>query len=315
MARFKRPVVFSIDCSRWDKHVTSEVLKIEHEFYQSFYHGDEFLKHLLKMQVKNKCCTKNGVRYQVHGGRMSGDINTALGNCFLMVVMAEAALRKIGVTHDLLDDGDDCLVFSEEEDFEKIEKDLPAIFLTYGQELKVENIARKPEAVVFCQSRMVWNGETWTMVRPWQKILSQTCCGTKYWNMPNMVRPMLGLVGACESYLSRGVPILSVFARALHRLSQGEMAKITCAESGLALKYKLESGNAEQPTYIDSNITPAARLSFEETWGVPLWQQFAIERRLDQWTLETTDAKTVPIELDYQWRPNYSVRAFIPEVF
>lgn len=94
---FDNPVCVSLDCSRWDKHVGPDVLKVEHDFYRSWFPGDQDLDQLLRWQMVNECRTSNGLRYQVVGGRMSGDMNTALGNCTLMVGMAHAAMKQLRV--------------------------------------------------------------------------------------------------------------------------------------------------------------------------------------------------------------------------
>lgn len=306
MASFNKPVCFSIDASRFDQHVGLGVLKAEHDFYKSYYPGNDELRHLLREQEQNKCHTKNGVKYRVRGGRMSGDINTALGNVVLAVAMIHAAMKELGITkYDILDDGDDMLVFVEEEDYERIRGELPRVFLEYGQELKIENVARDPQDIIFCQSKMVYNGERWVMMRPWQKVLSQSTSGTKWWNIPEMVRPMMGLVGACESVLCKGVPILSRYAAALNRMARGGVAHINCSDSSLMIRYRYETGD-EKPVYIESTITSDARLSFMRTFGIEIWQQYAIERILDHWDLETTVAITVRPELDHRWRPDYN---------
>lgn len=312
-AAFYDTVCFSIDCSRWDQHVSLEILEVEHGFYQHFYPDSAELAQLLKWQRTNRCRTKNGVKYRVRGGRMSGDINTALGNCLLMVLMVRAVMDKMGVEYDLFDDGDDCLIFINGRDFEAVSQQLPALFRLFGQELKVENVARQLSDIVFCQSRIVFNGVTNVMVRDWRKVLSQACCGTKHWNEPNMVRPMLGLVAACESVLCKGVPILAPFAAAMHRLSGGCVAKVNACDSGLLRRYEIETGRTD-PVYESSKITTAARVSFQETFGVDVGLQHAIERRLANWHLSTTESTTVVAELDHQWDPQYSSVAYIPEL-
>lgn len=315
MARFNRPVCFSIDASRFDQHVGYDVLKAEHEFYQSFYPDSSELREVLKLQLNNKCRTKNGVKYSVRGGRMSGDINTALGNVVLAVAMIMAAMKELGIEdYDIYDDGDDMLVWVEEEDFDKVRVALPRVFLEFGQELKIENVARDPQDIVFCQSKMVYNGNTWVMMRDWRKVLSQSTSGTKWWNIPDMVRPMMGMVGACESVLCAGVPILSRYAAALNRISQGKLAHNNCCDSSLIIRYRYETGN-DTVEYKESKITSEARLSFERTFGVDIWQQQAIERILDRWDLETTEAITVAVELDHHWTPNYNGHTMIPLIF
>jgi hypothetical protein len=312
-ASFRNPVCFSLDCARWDKHVKAPILNIEHGFYKAVLPGHPEFERLLAYQMVNRCRTSGGVKYVVNGGRMSGDINTALGNVLLMVLMVKAAMRRLGVPCKVLDDGDDCLVWVEGSYFDRVSDSLPKIFLEYGQELKVENIAWKPSEVVFCQSRLVHNGEEWIMVRDWRKVLSQACCGTRHWNDPAMVRPMMGLVGACELALNVGVPILQAFALALIRNSRGQRASVVHTDSGLAARLKAEFGELEDAFKIKMRpVTAVARAAFTLAYGVEDWEQRAIENSLLTWTVDKTDSVTVPQEWASGWEDTRSLAVHIP---
>ena len=161
---------------------------------------------------------------------------------------------------------------------------------------------------------MVWNGSEYVMIRDWRKVLSQACCGTKHWNDPNMVRPMMGLVAACESVLCRGVPILAPFAEAMQRIARGRMAALNACDSGLLRRFQIETGT-DVPKFLKSDITLEARLSFQETFGVMISEQHTIERRLAEWDLDTTVSTTVPTELDHSWEPRYHDMRYIPEIY
>lgn len=315
---FDDPVCFSLDASRWDKHVSKKVLEVEHRFYLRLHGGHPELDRLLKWQLKNKCVTSNGVRYTVDGGRMSGDINTALGNCLLMVVMALAGLRALVIKKfQLLDDGDDLLIIVERGDVCKIHK-LPEKFLDYGQELKVENITSDIRSVIFCQSQMVSNGEGDIMLRNWKKILSHACCGTKHWNDRNMVRPMMGLVGRCELALCAGIPICQEFALACIRNSKGRVAKFeTLATSGLLVRVGLEFGTLEEGmrNSIARPITDKSRFDFEAAFDVPVWEQLEIERILSDWNIDSTDSTLYPMEQDYTWEDWTHLDNLLPEIY
>lgn len=315
---FEDPVCFSIDASRWDKHVSMAVLKIEHAFYQSCLPNYPEFDRLLKWQQINQVRTSTGVKYKCFGGRMSGDINTALGNCLLMVIMVQAAMKLLGIKYSLFDDGDDCLVLVESADFSVVESRLAGIFLEFGQELKIENIARDVRSVVFCQSKVVNNGINDIFVRDWRKVLSHACCGTRHWNDPFLVRPMLGLVGVCELALNAGVPILQEFALSLIRNSRGQIASLDkMAATGLVYRVKNEYGTLEdaQKHAKERAVTLAAREAFEEAFDCPIWEQLEIEHRLKLWNITTTTATTVPDEWGLGWEDCRSDLAFIPDVF
>lgn len=314
--RFDDPVCIGLDASRWDKHVDLSVLQLEHGFYQSIFPNSPELQRILSWQCENKCRTSSGVKYTCVGGRMSGDVNTALGNCLLMVAMMRAACRGLGLSnYELLDDGDDCLVVVERGDVNKLDR-LPQKFLDFGQELKLETVVDDVHDVEFCQSRVVFNGTRAVMVRDWRKVLSQACCGTKYWNDPNMVRPMLGLVGACELALNAGVPVLQSFALAMIRNSRGSRAKFPTLDSGLRARLQAEFGDPELALHSRAVVvTDESRAHFALTFGVPVWEQLAIEEILSNWTLTTTSAELVPTEWDSTWQDMSSIKIQLPQIY
>jgi hypothetical protein len=283
---FDNPVCVSLDCSRFDLHVTRPLLDLEHEFYQSCFPDDVWFKYLLSCQKVNRGRTLNGVKYVVNGGRMSGDMNTAVGNCLLMMLMATAAMKELKIgRYQVLDDGDDCLLLTERTELETLMSRLPGVFSEFGMELKIENVAFQPQDVIFCQSKITWNGEKWVFCRPWRKILSQACCGTKHWHDPKEVEAMFGAVGDCELATGLGIPIIQPFAQRLRELSNGKRAKFVCLDSSYQYRIGSESYatlNKLQPR----PITDEARAEFHRTWGVPPWEQLAIEYHISKWQPE-----------------------------
>lgn len=313
---FRKPVCFSIDCSRWDKHVSLQVLRIEHAFYRMLFPNSPELDRLLNWQEDNRCRTAGGIKYDVGGGRMSGDINTALGNCLLMIIMVQAAMKQLGVDCEIFDDGDDCLVFIEEENFDHVNNGLSDMFLSYGQELKIENVARQFTEVVFCQSRICWNGEGYIMCRNWAKVLSQSTSGTKHWNDPQLVRPMMGLLGDCELALSAGVPVLQAYALALRRMSRGKRTNTLNLEQGVVYRVNLEgSFNEVVSSARARKVSPKAREVFELAFGVPEWEQIAIEEILNNWDLDSETAIELPVEWSSEWDDNRQNCVYLPEIY
>lgn len=289
-------VCVSLDCSRWDKHVDKQMLDLEHEFYMSWYVGDDMLRRLLQMQRKNVCVTSNGVKYTVDGGRMSGDMNTASGNCLLAVADIVAAMKRLCIRrYQVICDGDDLLLLVNRSDLARVKAELPGVYLLLGQELKVENVAYELQDVIFCQSKMTYGADGWTFARNWRKVLSQSCCGTKHWNDPNVVPGMFGVLGDCEMALSRGIPILQAFAEALRRNSGG--ARMSLSHLDSSYQYRISSyGLSDIKRLMPAEITAKARFEFERTWGVDPSTQMAIEEHLKAWAPGIV-CRDVPIEL------------------
>jgi hypothetical protein len=139
MASFASPVVVSLDASRFDQHVDIHLLRIEHSFYRHMASNAPELSRLLSWQLYNRGSTHSGVQYRTRGKRMSGDMNTALGNCILMVLMVSTFMR--GHRYDILDDGDDCLLICESGLLPWVLENVQDTFLQFGMEIKVEKVA------------------------------------------------------------------------------------------------------------------------------------------------------------------------------
>lgn len=297
-ACLEKPVCFSLDASRWDKHVSLAMLKAEHAFYTHMFPGDDFLKHLCRLQQVNKCRTSNGVVYTATGGRMSGDMNTALGNCVLMYAMLMGVADKLGVEPLVVDDGDDCLMFVEEWHAGRFQQHISKLFREYGMDIKLENRATVPEQVVFCQSKIVAG----RMVRNPLKVMSNGTSGVKHWNDPRLTRSMFTAVGSCELSCNAGVPVLQEYALALKRNGRGQRMTRMDIDHGVLLRALYEVGS-EQAIYDSAakEITMEARIEFEKVWGIPVGVQDWLERRLRDWDVEDIVAQPVGVEIRADW--------------
>jgi hypothetical protein len=274
-------VVYSLDASRWDKHVTKEVLRLEHSIYLRMHSNHPALAKLLSKQLLNRCRTMQGVTYKVDGGRMSGDANTALGNCLLMVIMIYAMAKRHGLKKwDILDDGDDCLLILDRREEDKLEG-IKETFLSYGQELKLENRSTLAERVAFCQHKPVDVDGHWRMVQDWRKVLSTRAAGCKHWNDPALRRGMARAVGLCELALSPGVPILQEYALALLR-NAGDVPIPKAVADDLELWARALREEPGEPR----EITLQTRVSFAEAFGVEPSEQLAIEAQLANWSID-----------------------------
>lgn len=299
MAFFDDVVVVSLDASRFDQHVDREVLKVEHWIYLQCCH-DNFFALLLEWQLDNTCFSSRGMKYKVSGKRMSGDMNTALGNCIVMIVMLIASMgwcRK----WDVLDDGDDVLVLIERRDLEKV-KGLGKPFLDYGHELKVENVASVIEKVVFCQSQTIEFEEgRYKMIRnPW-KVLSCALTGVKYFNQAGARAKLLYSIGLCELVLGLGVPVLQSFALAILR-NCGVDRQLDLPPDGSLMsrvKRELRTLGLKTLTRVDPQpVRMCARISFELAFGMSVQEQIRVESKLDGWLFSIEGCSDFPDEWD-----------------
>jgi len=279
---FARPVAVILDGSRWDQHLSRQIIKLEHSFYLRSC-NDPWFAELLSMQLKNKVVTSGGWRYVVDGNRMSGDMNTALGNCVIMILMIRAACRKLGVSVKFLDDGDDITVVLDERDLERFLAGIGGQFLSFGQEVKVESIARQMEEIDFCQSRPVLtNTGGVTMLPNWKKIVSQSTSGVRYWSEAKTRVDMAYSVGQCLMALYPGMPIVQTYAAKL--CSEGSFNR-SIMDTDWMWKV-LPTGRVRDLGALGPEpITGETRASFHRAYGIDAFQQELIERRIIDWKL------------------------------
>lgn len=295
----RNPCAVSIDGSRWDQHVDKSVLRIEHDVYRCC-NSDQWFSTLLDCQLVNKGRTQGRWKYVAKGKRMSGDMNTALGNCLLMVLMARSCLKKLDIEGEIFDDGDDCLLIIEREDLERLQKNIGEIFLNYGQEVKLENIATVLEDVEFCQARPVrMNDNTMSMVANWRKIISQSTSGTRYWHEHETRKNMAFSIGQCLFALYPGVPIIQQYAQKL--CEQGTFSR-EVINTDWIWKVQPTGRTRDLGQLGPEPITPDTRNSFARAFGVSPLQQVAIERQLEQWQLpEGTETATSEVSGEWNW--------------
>lgn len=177
--QFHSPVAIGIDASRFDQHVSAQALRWEHSIYNKIFESDE-LAEALKWQINNigfARCKDGCIKYQKEGSRMSGDMNTALGNCMLMCCLIIAYLDSKNIKYDFINNGDDAVLFLERKHQECL-GDLPAWFERMGFTMVVEAPVYELEQVEFCQMRPIKLGANdVTMVRNYPSSLAKdlTC--------------------------------------------------------------------------------------------------------------------------------------------
>lgn len=296
---FESPVAVSIDASRFDKHVSVPLLQIEHSVYVRMAQSQELAK-LLSWQLHNTCTSNKGLKYVTKGKRMSGDMNTALGNCLLMVVMVATFMQ--GKKYDMLDDGDDCLLIVESEDFNWVVENIGPEFLTYGMQVKVEGVARSLDEVEWCQANPIIDSSgVRKFVRNPARIMSRAIGGSKYFTSTGGRRKLINTIGMAELILNHGVPVLQEYALALMRnASTTQHLKFDSVDSlyyriGRELKeFNLRKLEAIKPL----PITDVARLSYARAFGVSPQRQLEQEKFLKQWSFSVEGVTELGGDID-----------------
>lgn len=275
---FANPVGIGLDASRFDQHVSKDALAFEHSIYNAMFR-DKDLRRWLSWQLKNcgKAFTPDGVvSYFVEGCRMSGDMNTALGNCLLMcaLVWVYAQYRKVPCR--LANNGDDCMVIMSKTYAETFRLGLREWFMEFGFNMKVEDTVFEFERLEFCQTRPVYVGR-WVMVRDFRVCLDKDTCCLHPDSIP--YREWLTHVGCGGGALSNGVPILQTFYQRLREL--GKPTTRSFDVSGMSM---LARG-------LVCDVTPVsdeARVSFYKAFGVAPWDQISMEEAISSAEVDMT---------------------------
>lgn len=299
---FKRPCFVGLDASRFDQHVSPEALEYEHRFYDSLFHSSE-LRDVLSWQVNQvgyANVVDGCVRYTVQGCRASGDMNTALGNVFLMCGITHNFLRTLPCKWRFINDGDDCGIIVEAEDVHYLDS-LPEHHLQFGFEMEVEPPVYCIEQIEFCQCHPIKLNDTeWMMVRnihkamqhDWIVITTRDWCTTE----DNLVA-----TGRCGLALYGDVPVLGAMYGAMVQAQHSErnVTRLMTERDGWR---RALTGNRLYP--VDETI---ARVSIYKAFGLLPDFQAHLEDRfrafdprniLTKHTLPASPSETVRYLLD-----------------
>lgn len=261
---FDDPVAVGLDASKFDQHTSRQALQFEHGFYLKPYRNDKLLQRLCSMQLTNRCFASlddGKCSWMSDGGRMSGDTNTALGNCILSATMllAWAKTKKIKVR--IMVDGDDCVAFMEKANLVDFLDGLAAWYLKRGYPMKVEGPYYQSTQIEFCQSKlMVWDGHA-LFVRNPIKAINQD----HTWVMRGGVfhEDVLTATGLGGLSIYGDIPVLGAYYRMLagnKSLSAKVLRRLDFRSSWL--RWTVDGSKKYSPP------TDGARVAFFVTFGI-----------------------------------------------
>lgn len=278
-SRYKDPVAVGADASRFDQHVSADALRWEHSIYMECFprrRHRRLLRRLLLMQIRNVCrgYTEDGkLAYTTDGGRMSGDMNTSLGNCLLMCCMFHAYARSLGVGISLANNGDDCVIIMERADLQRFMAGVGPWFRAMGFNMVMEQPCYQFEEIEFCQTKPVWVGpgvDDYLMVRhPKWAVAKDTMC-VHGWQTMDMYRGWLHAVGTGGMAMSGCVPVFQEFYMALLRHGAFKQAASDSQSWGVR---QLQKGMHREY----GEVLPATRASFFWAFGVTPDEQLVLE--------------------------------------
>jgi hypothetical protein len=284
--KYSSPVAVGLDASRFDQHVGVQALKWEHSVYNGVFKSPE-LRRYLTWQLRNVVrgyCRDGTLKYVVDGCRMSGDVNTALGNCLLMCALVHAYGKHVGVPLSLINNGDDCVVIFESHYLKQFCIGLDAWFLEMGFNMKVEAPVYHMSQIEFCQTHPIWTPNGVVMVRNFPKSLAKDCLSLKQLGSRAVSKAWIDAVGQGGLSMSAGVPVMqefySAYIRNANRIDLVRHNRFSRSANRRHKTVEIEGGlswlsNGMKGHY--SPIHPKTRYEFYLAFGILPDQQENIE--------------------------------------
>lgn len=278
---FDDPVAVGLDASRFDQHVSVDALKFEHSVYNDVFarKKDRFkLSKLLSHQLENRCVgyTPDGVlKYKTSGTRMSGDMNTSLGNCILMCGMIWTYLRERGIDGQLANNGDDCVVFMEKRSLNLFQAGLDDWFLKLGFNMVVETPVAEFGEIEFCQTKPLFDGHTWVMCRNPRVALAKDSVMLSPFQSSSKFMGWLDAVGTGGLSMTGGLPVFQSFYSMYIRSGKERVVSddllswnmLQHRHSGVKRSYTVVSDEARLSFWISFGITPDEQLILEQYYN------------------------------------------------
>jgi hypothetical protein len=210
---FKRFVCIATDCARFDLHTREEFkqhearLLREEGVYRSLW--ESVLEAFVRMVF--------GTAFRTFA-RLSGEMMTAFGNCAASSAIVDAFFAQYpDIRYHYYCDGDDCLVFVEYDDQWVLEL-LPAWYMRFGHEMRVDKRAERFEDIEFCQTMPIPFQEGYCMVRDPRKTLATLLC-TKL--PPTSVNAAyFATLAECMLHCNNGVPMVTTLCERMMTLSK-----------------------------------------------------------------------------------------------
>jgi len=192
-----------------------------------------------------------------------------------------ALCRFLGVAAELANNGDDCVVFMERADVDRFRANVESWFTRVGFRMEVEDTVDRFEEIEFCQSRPIWDGKGWRMVRNVRTCLIKDPMCLIPIATDRSFRKWLWAVGTCGGALVPGIPILREFYKVFERYG------VPAGERHVSHIFKNTSmmermGGLEG----DWAPTPESRASFCVATGITPDYQIALEEYYQGLTID-----------------------------
>jgi hypothetical protein len=287
LSAFTDPEVFVLDASSFDASIRPQHLNMLHGVYLSMIQDPVFAR-LLSYRLKNRVTSKHGIRYETDGKRMSGDVDTALGNCLNMVMFIAATMDIYGCRRwDLLNDGDDCLVIVERGACTSAGLQWRMAQMGVQCEpVRVQATADSMELCEACRSKPVKLHRGWSFVRIPQRSIATFLCSYKYHHERKGWLKFLATYARCELHASLGVPCLQTLAWHVFNLTRGIPRLCNLERHEFYQRYLHRVGKPAPSRLVPDPISMETRLSFEKAFGISPVEQVRFEAAVETLTLD-----------------------------
>lgn len=277
---FIDPVCVGLDASRFDQHVSKQALKFEHKLYDMIFHSGE-LRRLLQLQLDNRgiaVAADGHFFYRKSGCRMSGDMNTSLGNKIIMCLMAKSFIDSKRCRIDFANNGDDCLMFLEKSDLKQLHN-LTDYFKRFGFNIVLEKPVFEFEQLEFCQSKPVCCNNIWRMVRNVRTCISKDVTCVSLGHDVKQYRAWLFDVGTCGQAVASDVPVLGRFYDMLRRIGEEgsyqagykEYSWYRVASRGTSCVHPETDAYGRYSFWLSTGITPDHQVELEDYFNNAVW--------------------------------------------
>jgi hypothetical protein len=278
---FDNPVALVVDAVRFDAHCNSALQDWTYEVEETVFPE---LKPFNKLRRRNRAYarTHDGlVKYTVYGRLMSGDMDTACGGALKMTAVTWTVMRGIGVKYKYINDGDDGVIMIEAQDVDMVRKHFVRLFLDFGIQMKWEGSTSVFEEIEFCNTRPVFDGSMWRMIRVPHVAMAKDSLTLRNPKTPEAVNALRNANGWCGLSLAGNMP---VYWRYYWRMVCGNRPETELTEGKHYLANGLEPVHA-RPTH-------EARLSFFRAFKITPENQVALEYYYE--TLNISDENPIP---------------------
>lgn len=276
---FAHPVCIGMDASRFDQHVSTQALRFEHSIYDSIFKSRS-LRRLLRWQLKNSGVARASdgwFKYEVSGSRMSGDMNTSMGNKLLMCLMSHRYLTSLNIPYAYANNGDDCLIFTDTKYLKSFDG-LNSYFKDFGFDIITEAPVYEFERVEFCQTKPVLVNGIWRMVRNPHTCLSKDVTCVNLGHDIESYRILLNAIGDCGSATAADVPVLGSFYRMLKRfgvvgkpLHWDDFNYYHRSSLNATCHHETPDDYGRYSFWLMSGISPDAQVSIESYFDESVW--------------------------------------------